>query len=123
MIDVPYFQAELKALMRTLDQRPNEELARYLRTLAEIAQPLPVPTPDPVRVALDRPMSIWVSIQPFPGEGMRWLGIFHEAGPSVGVGCAVTEPVAEEIAYRIHHFEAAKPTILNSQEPTKEILQ
>lgn len=35
-VDVPYFKKELKALLRSLDNRTPEELQRYLLTLSKV---------------------------------------------------------------------------------------
>jgi hypothetical protein len=37
-IDVDYFEKELASLSKTLDNRSPEELARYLRRLANVAE-------------------------------------------------------------------------------------
>ena len=39
-VDVSYFRKELDALSRSLQNRPPEELARYLKTLAKVAEPV-----------------------------------------------------------------------------------
>jgi len=39
-VDVPYFRKELKFLLKSLDNRPAAELARYLESLAETAYPI-----------------------------------------------------------------------------------
>jgi hypothetical protein len=42
-VDADYFRRELASLSASLDNRPAEELARYLRTLADAAAPQPEP--------------------------------------------------------------------------------
>jgi len=55
-VDVAYFRKELDCLKGTLDNRPPEELGRYLRRLSKVADPtyetsVSIPVPEPKQVA------------------------------------------------------------------------